>query len=297
MNKRFLRQTLSLLNTDYVKLDSRWNYKNVISPYHRIYYIDAGAGKISDTSKTLPLEAGYLYMIPSYTLCNLVCEDHLSQYFVQFFEESTDGTSLFSDVRHVYRVKASDIDQINFRRLVDINPGRGINRSDNPQVYEKSIYYKEYQELNNHQKISDFLETQGILFQLLSRFAIPEIFQAREPRVIPAKVLDTMHFVYGNLHLPLKVKLLAERVSLNPEYFSRLFENYTGMRPLSFIYEARIERAIHMMATSRASNAEIASLTGFESLSHFTRVFRKNTGLSPGIYRKQVNLPSIEKSN
>lgn len=294
MNKRFLRQTLSLLNTDYVKLDSRWNYKNVISPYHRIYYIDAGAGKISDTSKTLPLEAGYLYIIPSYTLCNLVCEGYLSQYFVQFFEESTDGTSLFSDVRLVHRVKAGEIDLMNFRRLVDINPGRGINRSDNPQVYEKNIYYKEYQELNNHQKISDFLETQGILFQLLSRFTIPEIFQANEPKVIPAKILDAMRFVYVNLHLPLKVKLLAERASLNAEYFSRLFENHTGTRPLSFIYGVRIERAIHIMATSQASNAEIASLTGFESLSHFTRVFKKVTGLPPSVYRKQMNLPRIE---
>ncbi len=137
MNKQFLKHTLSLLNIDYVQLDSRWNYKNVISPYHRIYYIDAGEGEISDTSKTLKLEAGYLYIIPSYTLCNLVCESHLSQYFVQFFEESADGTSLFSDVRVVHRVKASDIDLINFRRLVEINPGRGINRSDNPQVYEK----------------------------------------------------------------------------------------------------------------------------------------------------------------
>lgn len=297
MNKRFLRQTLSLLNTDYVKLDSRWNYKNVISPYHRIYYIDAGAGKISDTSKTLPLEAGYLYIIPSYTLCNLVCEGHLGQYFVQFFEESTDGTSLFSDVRLVHRVKANDIDLINFRRLVDINPGRGINRSDNPQVYEKNIYYKEYQELNNHQKISDFLETQGILFQLLSRFTIPEIFQAREPKVIPAKILEAMRFVYVNLHLPLKVKLLAERASLNPEYFSRLFENHTGTRPLTFISGARIERAVHIMATSKASNAEIASLTGFESLSHFTRVFKKVTGLPPSVYRRQMNLPPPEERN
>lgn len=294
MNKRFLKPTLSLLNTDYVQLDSRWNYKNVISPYHRVYYIDAGEGKISDTTKTLKLEAGYLYMIPSYTLCNLVCESYLSQYFVQFFEGSTDGTSLFSDVRLVHRVKANDIDPINFRRLVDINPGRGINRSDNPQVYEKNIYYKEYQELNNHQKISDFLETQGILFQLLSRFTVPEIFQVREKKVIPAKVLDAMRFVYANLHLPLKVKSLAERASLNPEYFSRLFEKHTGTLPLSFIYEARVERAVHMMATSRASNTEIASLTGFESLSHFTRTFKKIMGLTPGVYRKQVDFSAIE---
>ncbi|MEO6686235.1 MAG: AraC family transcriptional regulator, partial [Dyadobacter sp.] len=243
---------------------------------------------ISDTAKTLTLESGYLYIIPSYTLCNLVCESHLSQYFVQFFEESTDGTSLFSNVRLIHKVKASDIDSMNFRRLVDINPGRGIKRSDNPKVYEKNIYYKQYQELNNQQRFSDFLETQGILFQLLSRFTVPEIFQAKDAKVTPAKVLDAMRFVYLNLHLPLKVKILAERANLNSEYFSRLFEKHTGTRPLNFIYDARVERAIHIMATSPASISEISALTGFESLSHFTRVFKKLTGRPPGLYRKHM---------
>jgi AraC family transcriptional regulator len=289
MNKRFLKHTLSLLNVDWVKLDSRWNYKHVISPYHRIYYIDEGEGNLSDHAKTLQLEAGYLYIIPSYTLCNLICESYLSQYFVQFFEESADGTSLFSASRLISRVKASEIDVLNLKRLVEINPGRGINRSDNPLVYEKNIYYKEYQELNNQQKFDLFLETQGILLQLLSRFAVPELLPAREAAEVPITILDTMRFILVNLHLPLTVKRLAERVHLNPEYFSRLFEKHTGTRPRTFINEKRIERAVHIMATSQSSLSEIAALTGFEGLSHFTRTFKKITSLPPGIYRKQLN--------
>jgi AraC family transcriptional regulator len=85
MIKRVLQHNFSLLNVDHVKLTSRWNYRNVISPYYRIYFIDEGAGEISDQSKTLSLEPGYLYIIPSFTLCNLSCNDHLRQYFVQFF--------------------------------------------------------------------------------------------------------------------------------------------------------------------------------------------------------------------
>lgn len=126
MIKRVLRHTFSMLNVDYVKLGTRWNYKNVISPYHRIYYIDEGDGEISDTEKTVRLEAGYLYFIPSFTLCNLICHGYLSQYFVQFFEESPDGTTLFTNSRAVFKVKASEIDIVNFQRLVAINPGRGI---------------------------------------------------------------------------------------------------------------------------------------------------------------------------
>jgi len=288
MNKRVLKQTFSLLNIDYVKLDSKWNYKNVISPYHRIYYIDGGEGHISDTETDLPLAAGFLYLIPSYTLCNFSCQDYLSQYFVQFFEESATGDTLFSNVRSILKIAANEQDIRNFQRLVEINPGRGINRSDNPKVYEKSIYYKEYQQLNNHQKFSDFLETQGILLQLLSRFIVPQMFQTREVDLTPVKILDAMKFIEVNLHLPLSVGLLADRANLNPEYFSRLFEKHMGIRPMAFINEKRIARAVHMMAISQTMNSEIASLTGFESLVYFSRTFKRITGLTPARYRKQL---------
>ena len=288
MIKRILRHTFSLLNTDHVKLGAKWNYKNVISPYHRIYYIDEGDGEIADIENKHKLEAGYLYIIPSFTLCNLTCQNYLSQYFVQFFEESSDGVSLFANNRSVFKVKAKEIDIINFQRLLVINPGRGINRSDNPKIYEKNIYYREYQELNNQQNMADFLETQGLLLQLVSRFATPNVFKQKEVKYIPVKILESISFVSVNLHSPLSVTFLAERANLNPEYFSRLFQEYTGTRPLMYINEKRIERAQYLIVTSQTSYSEIAEQTGFTSLSHFSRTFKNITGISPRAYKKQI---------
>ena len=286
--RRVLRHTFSLLNVDYVKLSSKWNYRNVISPYHRIYFIDEGEGELSDSQKTLKLEPGYLYMIPSYTLCDLVCPNYLSQYFVQFFEESLEGESLFPADPSILKVKADDVDALNFKILIAINPGRGINRSDNPQVYEKHIYYNEYQQLNSQQSLAVFLETQGILLQFLSRFTLPEIFQKKGQQFVPQKILDAMRFVLANLHLPLTVKFLADRANQNAEYFSRIFEEHTGTRPLAYITEKRIERAQHMIGASRISYAAVAELTGFKSLSNFSRTFKKVTGLSPSAYKHRI---------
>lgn len=293
MIKRVLRHTFSMLNVDYVKLDNRWNYKNVISPYHRIYYIDEGEGEISDAKKTVTLEAGYLYIIPSFTLCNLICHSYLSQYFVQFFEESPDGTTLFTNGRAVFKIKASEIDIVNFQRLVAINPGRGINRSDNPKVYEKHVYYKQYQQMNNSQSLPHFLETQGILFQLVARLSEQEMTYKNNNQVVPVKIIEAMQFIMINLHLSLTVNFLAKRANQNTEYFSRLFEQHTGTRPMAFITEKRIERAQHIMATGSVSYTEIAELTGFQSLSHFSRTFKKIAGIPPRIYKKQVlRMPS-----
>jgi len=289
MIKRALTHTFTLLNVDHVELDSKWNYKNVISPYFRLYYINAGAGEISDVSTNLKLEPGFLYIIPSFTLCNLFCKSYLSQYFVQFFEESSDGISLFANNRSIFRVKAAEIDIMNFARLLEINPGRGINRSDNPKVYEKNIFYKEYQELNNRQSVSTFTETHGILLQLVSRFLTPEIFENKDAGHVPAKILSAISYIQLNLHRDLSVSYLAKRANLHTDYFSRLFYQHTGERPVRYIHEKRIERAQYLMVTTQMTYAEIATQTGFENVFYFSKIFKKITGMSPGNYKKQMN--------
>ncbi|THU40236.1 helix-turn-helix transcriptional regulator [Niastella caeni] len=287
MNRRLLRHSFSLLNVDHVRLDQKWNYKHVISPYYRLYYIDEGEGFISGAHQKLKLEPGYIYLIPSFTIFNMQCPSYLSQYFIQFFEESPDGISLFQNNRTLVKLKASELDIANFKRLLHINPGRGINRSDNPKVYEKNVYYKEYQELNNRQSDAFYMETQGILLQLLSRFlpASPSPLPQSQP--IPSKMLDVMSYIQMHLKQPLTVAQLAKRVNQHPDYFSREFLKYTGVRPLHYIHEKRIERAQYLITTTNMPYSEIASETGFDSLPHFSKIFRKVTGSTPNSYRKQ----------
>lgn len=292
MIRRALRHTFTLLNVDHVNLGLKWNYKNVISPYFRIYYIDSGEGEISDVSTTLKLEPGFLYIIPSFTFCNLNCQGHLSQYFVQFFEDSPDGISLFFNNRTIFKVEAGEVDVLNFIRLLEINPGRGINRSDNPKVYEKNIYYREYQDLNNHQSMSTFTETHGILLQLVSRFLVSGIFKQQETGAIPVKILDAISHIQLNLHKDLSVNELAEMANQHPDYFSRLFREHTGERPLHYIHEKRIERAQYLMVTTQMSLSSVAAQVGFENVFHFSKIFKKITGMSPGKYKKQIDLVS-----
>ncbi|QIL38229.1 helix-turn-helix transcriptional regulator [Pedobacter sp. HDW13] len=288
MVKRVLQNTFSLLNVDYVKLSTKWDYRNVISPYYRIYYIDEGSGEISDQLQRLQLEAGYLYIIPSFTLCNLHCNGFLSQYFVQFFEESVDGISLFAQKRTVSKIKASAMDIDLFKRLLEINPGRGINRSDDPKVYEKNIFYKEYQELNNRQSLASYLETQGILLQLMGRLLQSQLYLRQESHQTPVKIAETVSYILINLNQELSVTALASRLNQHPDYFSRLFKTFTGERPVTYILGKRIERAQYLLATSQLTYSEIATQTGFDNLSYFSRSFKKLTGMSPGAYKKQV---------
>jgi len=106
MNKIVHKSSFSLLNADYVQLNKSWNYKHIISPFYRLYLIEDGAGTLINSTDSVHLESGFLYLIPSFTLCNYHCENHLSQYYLQFLEESDDGTSLFASNRKIFKVPA-----------------------------------------------------------------------------------------------------------------------------------------------------------------------------------------------
>ena len=287
MSKNIFKYSFSLLHVDYVKLNHNWNYNNVISPYYRLYYIDDGIGFISDSSNRLTLEPGFLYLIPSFTICNLNCEAYLSQYFIQFFEESPDGISLFTNNRSVMKFAATEIDIILVKRLLQSNPGRGINRSDNPKVYEKEAYYKEYRSLNDEMKTHLKFENQGILLQLISIFLSSNGFKSNNSQSAPSKILDTMSYVQLHLDENLTVAQLAKRVNQNQDYFSKQFQIHTGQRPLNYIHEKKIERAQYLIATTDKTFLEIAMDTGFSNLPHFSKLFKQIVSLTPGEYRHQ----------
>lgn len=287
MPKNVFKYSFSLLHIDYVKLNNNWNFNNVISPYYRLYYIDEGMGIISNNSDKLILEPGYLYLIPSFTICNLNCEEYLSQYFIQFFEESPDGISLFNQNRNVMKLPATETDIVLIKQMLQGNPGRGINRSDNPKEYEKEAFYKEYRSLNDTMKTHLKFENQGILLLLISRFLNDKNFKQNAPQSTPSKILDTMSYIQLHLDKNLTVAELAQRVNQNQDYFSKQFFIHTGQRPLNYIHEKKIERAQYLIATTTKSFLEIALDTGFSNLPHFSKIFKQIVSLTPGEYRNK----------
>ncbi|MCX2475314.1 AraC family transcriptional regulator [Pedobacter sp. MC2016-05] len=288
MPNRFSHQRYSLLNVDQVNLNARWKYSGIISPYCRIYYISSGEGQLSDTYGISILESGYLYLIPSFTMCDMSCPRELTQFYVQFFEESGNGISIFEHLKQIIKIPASELDIQLFTRLLKINPNRGINRSDDPKKYENDRFYQDCQLSNLQQNPAVYYETQGILQQLCSRFlnSIPRYVPRNNPH--SHKMAMIVNHIVSNLGQNLCISELAEKVNLHPDYFSRQFKEQTGIRPNNFINQKRIERAQYLLATTALNYTEIADATGFDNLSYFSKTFKKITGLSPRDYKKQV---------
>jgi len=78
---------------------------------------------------------------------------------------------------------------------------------------------------------------------------------------------------------------LAEASGLSLYHFARAFRASTGMTPMAYLQLRRCERARGMLLAGTAGLAEVAAACGFRNQSHFTRVFRRLEGETPGRWR------------
>ncbi len=94
-----------------------------------------------------------------------------------------------------------------------------------------------------------------------------------------------IEYIQQNLDKGLSLAELAGVVYMSPYHFARLFKQSTGTPPHRFVIRQRIDRARACLATPDFPIAEISRMVGFRTASHFSTVFRRVTGVTPGGYR------------
>lgn len=94
-----------------------------------------------------------------------------------------------------------------------------------------------------------------------------------------------LRYIEANLAEPLKLRDLAPMVGMTPSAFCKAFKVSIGLPPHTYLLRQRLEKAKDLMVRSRLPLAEIASVCGFASQSHFNDVFVRFVGQPPGRYR------------
>jgi AraC family transcriptional regulator len=81
---------------------------------------------------------------------------------------------------------------------------------------------------------------------------------------------------------------IAREVGTHPVHLAAVFRKYFGVSPGEFVRNRRVEFASERLAREDVPLAEIAAEAGFADQSHFTRIFKQATGLTPAAFRRSV---------
>src|ERR1700724_1736944 len=93
-------------------------------------------------------------------------------------------------------------------------------------------------------------------------------------------------FINANLAGDPSISEVASVCGLSTNYFVRAFKQATGVPPYRWLTKQRVERAKELLREPGRELADIAQLCGFVDQSHFTRVFSRSEGYSPGRWRR-----------
>jgi len=101
---------------------------------------------------------------------------------------------------------------------------------------------------------------------------------------------------YFNEHYneTINIEEFAASRSMSVSWFLRNFKQVTGMSPMHYILMNRINNAVSLLETTDYNVTEISTIIGYDNPMYFSRLFKKQKGVSPTEYRKLLNDHSVE---
>lgn len=110
---------------------------------------------------------------------------------------------------------------------------------------------------------------------ILSEFDYPQWF---------AKLIEEIH---SSDNTAVTVSDVYKIGGFSPPVMIKYFKKYTGKTVAAYLRDMKCERACILLSTTRLSTLEISTTLGYESLSHFNRIFKEYTGVSPAAFRNE----------
>ena len=123
-------------------------------------------------------------------------------------------------------------------------------------------------------------------FGMLANLPLPFTQVASRGGLPPAGANRICEYIDSHLQDNMALGVLAEMAQLSVHHFARAFRQSVGVAPHTYIVQRRIERARQLLRDSDLPLSEIALATGFTDQSHLARHFRRITGLSPSLARR-----------
>ncbi|WP_309122474.1 AraC family transcriptional regulator [Paenibacillus sp.] len=90
-----------------------------------------------------------------------------------------------------------------------------------------------------------------------------------------------------HLHEPLSVDTMAARAGLSPSRFAAKFKATYGLPPHRYLLEMRLSHARELLRTTALSQEAVAAYCGFADIHHFSKAFKRRTGVTPGAWREE----------
>lgn len=235
-------------------------YKTLHQPFFPLIYylhiVTSGSGVLSVAGKEHPITTGDIFFGFPAREFTLKGSDDLRYIYISFM--GADAQKMMEDMHIV--------------------PNFPVYRG------HKDLCQTFYTTVKNSTQSNAMLLAQGLLFFTLSRLHPSEY---REEQSNPQTFAAAVAYVGKHFTDPtLCLKTIAQVSSYTEKYISALFIKEMKMPFSKYLTYLRIERAKNLLTTGIYTIGQVAQLCGFTDPLYFSKVFKKETGCTPTVYKK-----------
>ena len=266
-------------------LGSRYNNVLLKTRDSRLFYVYSGNGSIEINGIIHPLTAGSLVLFQNGTeyrwgignMCvnimnfDFTCDaSNIAERFPPIKAQDFNGQNLLP----IYNF----VDATMLNQPIVLSDAFALGEKINELIVETNIKDRFKNEL-----CSNLLKS--IIINVVRKVEEKGLPTSKSGALIAKKIID---YIQNHFTEDISNDDIAEYMHFNISYLNRVFKKYTKTTIHSFLLEQRLDFAMEKLKTETLSVGEIALSCGFTDIPHFTKIFKKYVGKTPGEYRKNI---------
>ncbi|QQP12827.1 helix-turn-helix transcriptional regulator [Lysinibacillus agricola] len=262
-----------------------------------------------------------LYTMAPLTFVDVITEKITSETLLTSYNTMRDAGGLIFPVTGTAKILIDGTYYVLDKgKIIHVGPNLNIQRivANNTKFNYAVIHFKlpdesiaEYPLYNSHFaiEVEDNMKLMNMLQQLIQNYLIRSnlsFLQSKalflnilEEIILLVKMMDyqykkknisvIMEYMQENFAKNITVLDIASQFNIERRKLTYIFEKRIGVSPTAYLTDLRIQKSKLLLRTSGLSIKEIAERVGYMDYFYFSRVFKKETGLSPTHFRKHMN--------
>ena len=264
-----------------------YDYKHFTYPWHfhpefEIIYFENSSGTRFVGSSFEPFKAGEILLL-GYSLPHCMKSD---ERYYQENELRAKGIILQFEQDFMYHALHHYPHFYKIRKLLD-DSQHGVFFP--AECSEKLVQLLAQMPLQSGmEQIILFLELLKTMSEMSSRKILSTAEFSNELIPGSSRVDKVISFINKNYTRKIDLNEIASLAAMNPTAFCRFFKSSTGKSFVSYLMELRINYACKLLLMNTKSISEISIESGFDTISHFNKSFKKSMGLTPSQYQQNM---------
>lgn len=259
--------SLCVYNVGYQKCNPLYQWGPGIRDHYLIHYIISGEGYYTTKGITHHLHEGDSFLVfPNTEVTYYADEENPWEYAWVGFTGSDASMIL----------QATDFSKTS--PVISNTPDGAFIQKKILEIYD-----------NRGNEYINAVEMTGGLYTLLAIY-MQNATKKSDANTAQSYVQKAIEFITSNYSYPITVEDIASYVGLSRSHLFRSFETVLGQSPKEYLTEFRIKQACYLLENSNLSITAIANSLGFDNSLYFSKIFHKETGLSPKSWRASRSL-------